>query len=110
MSSLADLTRHTPHHLQVVAVNDPFITGDYMAYMFKYDSVHGKYVGTVEGDEEGLYIDNKKVRTRASCVVRIGTPTARRAWLGASSLYEMRWRLCSHRGEYRSSWLEAKRG
>jgi len=52
--------------IEVVAVNDPFITGDYMAYMFKYDSVHGKYVGTVEGDEEGLYIDNKKICTFAS--------------------------------------------
>ncbi|CAK9213002.1 unnamed protein product [Sphagnum troendelagicum] len=28
--------------IEVVAVNDPFISAEYMAYMFKYDSVHGK--------------------------------------------------------------------
>ncbi|XP_078447598.1 glyceraldehyde-3-phosphate dehydrogenase 2, cytosolic-like [Wolffia australiana] len=27
--------------VELVAVNDPFITTDYMTYMFKYDSVHG---------------------------------------------------------------------
>jgi glyceraldehyde-3-phosphate dehydrogenase/erythrose-4-phosphate dehydrogenase len=25
--------------IEVVAVNDPFVTADYMAYMFKYDTV-----------------------------------------------------------------------
>lgn len=34
-----------------VAVNDPFLTLDYACYMFQYDSVHGKYPGTVETDE-----------------------------------------------------------
>ncbi|EFJ22884.1 hypothetical protein SELMODRAFT_175430 [Selaginella moellendorffii] len=29
--------------IELVAVNDPFISTDYMAYMFKYDSVHGKW-------------------------------------------------------------------
>jgi len=33
---------------QVVALNDPFIDLDYMAYMFKYDSTHGKWKGSVE--------------------------------------------------------------
>jgi len=35
----------------VVAVNDPFINLDYAAYQFKYDSVHGKFNGTVDVDE-----------------------------------------------------------
>nr|AIX10973.1 glyceraldehyde-3-phosphate dehydrogenase [Albuca bracteata] len=29
--------------VELVAVNDPFITTDYMTYMFKYDSVHGSW-------------------------------------------------------------------
>ncbi|KAG2384297.1 hypothetical protein HKW66_Vig0149390 [Vigna angularis] len=29
--------------VELVAVNDPFITTDYMAYMFKYDTVHGQF-------------------------------------------------------------------
>nr|AAB59010.1 glyceraldehyde-3-phosphate-dehydrogenase [Selaginella lepidophylla] len=29
--------------VELVAVNDPFISTEYMAYMFKYDSVHGKW-------------------------------------------------------------------
>nr|KJB81711.1 hypothetical protein B456_013G157600 [Gossypium raimondii] len=28
--------------IELIAVNDPFITTDYMTYMFKYDSVHGQ--------------------------------------------------------------------
>ena len=33
--------------VDVVAVNDPFIPLDYMVYMFKYDSTHGRYKGDV---------------------------------------------------------------
>ncbi|OAY65104.1 Glyceraldehyde-3-phosphate dehydrogenase 3, cytosolic [Ananas comosus] len=29
--------------VELVAVNDPFITPEYMTYMFKYDTVHGKW-------------------------------------------------------------------
>ncbi|XP_021285963.1 glyceraldehyde-3-phosphate dehydrogenase, cytosolic [Herrania umbratica] len=29
--------------IELVAVNDPFITTDYMTYMFRYDSVHGPW-------------------------------------------------------------------
>ena len=37
--------------IEVVAINDPFIDGEYMAYMFKYDSVHGRFPGEINGDE-----------------------------------------------------------
>jgi len=48
-----------------VAVNDPFLTLDYAAYMFQYDSVHGKYPGTVTADEasNSLIIDDGKTKT-----------------------------------------------
>jgi glyceraldehyde 3-phosphate dehydrogenase len=45
----------------VVAVNDPFIPLDYMVYMFKYDSTHGRFKGEVSVDGEFLVIDGKKI-------------------------------------------------
>ncbi|KAK6201182.1 putative glyceraldehyde-3-phosphate dehydrogenase [Scheffersomyces amazonensis] len=48
--------------IQVVAVNDPFIAADYAAYMFKYDSTHGRYKGTVEAEGEYLVINGKKIK------------------------------------------------
>jgi len=47
--------------VEVVAVNDPFMDIEYMVYMLKYDSVHGKYPGTVEAAEGALVVDGKKV-------------------------------------------------
>jgi len=45
----------------VVAVNDPFITLDYMVYMFKYDSTHGKFKGEVKEDGKFLYVNGNKI-------------------------------------------------
>jgi len=45
----------------VVAVNDPFIDLDYMVYMFKYDSTHGRFKGTVEAKDGKLVINGKAV-------------------------------------------------
>ena len=47
--------------VDVVAVNDPFITADYMAYMVKYDTVHGKFNGQVRGEGNKLYVNDKVV-------------------------------------------------
>lgn len=51
-----------PGDVMPVAVNDPFLDLDYAAYMFQYDSVHGKYPGTVTADKESnsLIIDDGK--------------------------------------------------
>mmetsp|Transcript_25473 Transcript_25473/g.42090 ORF Transcript_25473/g.42090 Transcript_25473/m.42090 type:complete len:338 (+) Transcript_25473:80-1093(+) len=48
----------------VVAVNDPFCDVKYAAYLFKYDSTHGNYKGTVEADEANstLIVDGKKIK------------------------------------------------
>ncbi|CAI2175539.1 1862_t:CDS:10 [Funneliformis geosporum] len=34
--------------IQVVALNDPFLDPEYMVYLFKYDSTHGRFKGQVE--------------------------------------------------------------
>jgi len=47
--------------LEVVAINDPFIDSDYMAYMFKYDTVHGRYAGSVEPTDKHLVIDGHEI-------------------------------------------------
>ncbi|KAI0339105.1 glyceraldehyde-3-phosphate dehydrogenase [Trametopsis cervina] len=47
--------------IDVVAVNDPFINLEYMVYMFKYDSVHGRFDGTVETKEGKLFVAGKPI-------------------------------------------------
>nr|AAZ08348.1 glyceraldehyde-3-phosphate dehydrogenase [Moniliophthora perniciosa] len=47
--------------IDVVAVNDPFIDLEYMVYMFKYDSVHGRFDGTVETKDGKLVINGKSI-------------------------------------------------
>ena len=51
--------------VEIVAVNDPFISPDYMAYMAKYDSVHGRMSEDVRGDSDGLYVEGRKIDTYA---------------------------------------------
>ena len=51
--------------IQVVAVNDPFCDPEYAAYMFKYDTVHGAYSGTVKGSTDGLEVDGKHIAFHA---------------------------------------------
>ena len=48
--------------VEVVAINDPFITADYMAYMTKYDTVHGKFNGTVEAKDGVLIVNGKEIK------------------------------------------------
>ena len=48
--------------VEVVAINDPFITADYMAYMTKYDTVHGKFNGTVEAKDGVLIVNEKEIK------------------------------------------------
>jgi len=47
--------------LRVVAINDPFIELDYMVYMFKYDSTHGRFKGTVEIKDGKLCVNGHSI-------------------------------------------------
>ena len=48
--------------VEVVAINDPFITSDYMAYMVKYDTVHGRFNGEVKSEEGKLIVNGKEIK------------------------------------------------
>ena len=47
--------------VQVVGINDPFIDLDYMAYMLRYDTVHGQYKGTIEVQGDKLVVDGQAI-------------------------------------------------
>eukprot|EP00472_Partenskyella_glossopodia_P005213 CAMPEP_0197515292 /NCGR_PEP_ID=MMETSP1318-20131121/468_1 /TAXON_ID=552666 /ORGANISM="Partenskyella glossopodia, Strain RCC365" /LENGTH=337 /DNA_ID=CAMNT_0043063617 /DNA_START=63 /DNA_END=1076 /DNA_ORIENTATION=+ len=49
-------------NVQVVAINDPFVPTDYMAYMLKYDTVHGRYDGKVDHSADSLTVDGEAVK------------------------------------------------
>ena len=46
--------------VQVVAVNDPFLDLDYVIYMLKFDTVHGRFNGTAENKNGKLVVNGKK--------------------------------------------------
>lgn len=48
-------------NLNVVAVNDPFLDTNYMAYLFKYDTVHGKFKGEVSTKSHSLVINGHEI-------------------------------------------------
>jgi len=50
--------------IEVVGIND-IVEPDYMAYMLKYDSTHGRFDGTVEVKDKNLIVNGKKIRVTA---------------------------------------------
>jgi glyceraldehyde 3-phosphate dehydrogenase len=53
-------TEH-PEIYDVVGINDPFMDLDYMVYMVKYDSIHGKFNGEVYVEDGKLVVNGKKI-------------------------------------------------
>ena len=47
--------------VQVVALNDPFMTPDYMAYMLRYDTMHGQFQGEISYEEGALIVNGQKI-------------------------------------------------
>lgn len=50
--------------IEVVAIND-LLEPDYLAYMLKYDSVHGRFDGDVKVEGSNLIVNGKKIRLTA---------------------------------------------
>lgn len=48
-------------NIEVVGIND-LISVDYIAYMLKYDSTHGKFDGTVAVEDGNLVVNGKSIR------------------------------------------------
>ena len=51
----------TNPNVEVLGINDPFIDPEYMAYMLKYDTVHGHFNGTVEAKENSIVVNGKEI-------------------------------------------------
>ena len=46
----------------VTGVNDPFMSPDYMAYMLRYDTVHGRFEGTIEVKDDAIVVNGEEVK------------------------------------------------
>jgi glyceraldehyde 3-phosphate dehydrogenase len=51
-------------NVEVVAIND-LLDVNHLAYLLKYDSVHGNFAGTIEVRDEKLYVNGRHIRTTA---------------------------------------------
>ncbi|MCL2068624.1 MAG: type I glyceraldehyde-3-phosphate dehydrogenase [Oscillospiraceae bacterium] len=48
--------------VEIVGINDPFMTPDYCAYMLKYDTVHGRYQGEVSYNDSAIIVDGREIK------------------------------------------------
>ena len=49
----------------VTAINDPFIDPEYMAYMLRYDTVHGRFEGDIQVRGDALVVDGREIKVYA---------------------------------------------
>ena len=50
-----------PETFEVMGINDPFIDLDYMVYMVKYDTIHGRFNGEVKAENGKLVVNGKEI-------------------------------------------------
>ena len=51
--------------IEFLGINDPGMTPDYMAYMLRYDTMHGQFTGSIEYDDESITVNGKKIMVYA---------------------------------------------
>ena len=56
--------------IEVVGIND-LVDPDYMAYMLKYDSTHGRFDGTIEVKDKHLVVNGKTIRVQQKKILPI---------------------------------------
>ena len=61
---LRAILENSPQEFDIVAVND-LAPAETNAYLLKYDSVHGRFAGTVETTADGITVNGKKIRSLA---------------------------------------------
>ena len=47
--------------IEFVGINDPFMTPDYMAYMLKYDTMHGQFQGTIDYTDHSIIVNGQEI-------------------------------------------------
>ncbi len=47
--------------IEIVAIND-LLSIEHLAYLLKYDSVHGRFSGTLEVEKDTLIVNGKSIR------------------------------------------------
>ena len=55
---------------EIAGINDPFIDAEYMAYMLKYDSVHGRFEGSVEVRNGKIIVNGRAIEVYAAMAPR----------------------------------------
>ena len=51
--------------IEFVGINDPGMTPDYMAYMLRYDTVHGRFEGEISYTDESITVNGKTIQVFA---------------------------------------------
>lgn len=54
-----------PDVFEVVGINDPFIDLDYMVYMVKYDTIHGRFTGDIKAENGKLVVNGAAISVYA---------------------------------------------
>ena len=47
--------------IEILGINDPFMSPDYVAYMLKYDTIHGRFDGEISHDDNSITVNGKRI-------------------------------------------------